>query len=173
VKKIIFSFLFLPLLCSAQKFYLQAGAGYRFASSSANQGYAIELSTGIKIGSLFRLGIGSSYLEENFNPNPNIPVYADFKVVGKGKIKPYAFFQPGYNIYKSNEIYFSDNNGNYTGPNYMTGRFAFNQGIGVIYKYAFLQAGFRILSYYLDNPYDNVKWYYQNTFGLTAGFSIP
>ena len=173
LKKILLISLSLPIFCHAQKLYLQAGAGYKFPSSSANQGYAIELSTGIKIGSYFRLGIGSSYLEENFNPNPNIPVYADFKLVGKGIIKPYVFFQPGYDIYKSNVTYFLDHDGNYTLPRYMTGRFCFNQGIGLKYKYAFLQAGFRILTYYLDDPYSNNKTLAQYTFGLTAGFAIP
>jgi hypothetical protein len=173
MKKLLLISFLLPAVCSAQKIYLQGGAGYKFSSSSANEGYALEFCTGIKIGSFFRLGIGSSYLEENFNPNPNIPVYADLKLVGKGIIKPYVFFQPGYDIYKSNEIYFLDHNGNYTMLRYMTGSFCFNQGMGLMYKYAFLQAGFRILTYYLDDPYSSHKTLAQYTFGLTAGFMVP
>ncbi len=140
LKKIVLtSIILLPFFCSAQKFYLQTGAGYQFASSSANEGYAIELSTGLQLNSHFRLGLGASYLEQNDNVNPAfVPVYADIKLMGNGRIKPYVFFQPGYCIYKSKTVYYIDYNGNDLGSGYYRGGFYSYQGIGVMYKYAFL-----------------------------------
>ena len=103
MKNTLLIFLLLPFFSSAQKFYLQAGAGYQFPSSSANKAYAIELSSGVQLGSHFRLGIGGSYMDYKNNIEAAyVPVYVDLKLMGSGKIKPYVFFQPGFCIYKSN-----------------------------------------------------------------------
>src|SRR5258708_4806043 len=82
------------------------------AQFSNNKGYAIELSTGIQMSPHFRLGIGSSYLEQDYNIGAAfVPVYIDLKLMGSGKFKPYVFFQPGFCIYKSNIYYILDYNG--------------------------------------------------------------
>ena len=171
---ILFLTVFIPVFCSAQKFYLLTGAGYQFASSNSKNGYAIELSSGININPLFHLGIGVSYLKEDQTYTSGyVPVYADLKIIGKGKIKPYVFLQPGYGIYKSPTIYFTDYNGNLIGTGHTLGGFSSNQGIGIIYKFAFLQAGYRIQNYSLKNPGNVTDSYSQNTFGLTAGLALP
>ena len=83
----------------------------------------------------FRLGLGASYVEQNYNVNPAfLPVYADLKLMGTGKIKPYVFFQPGYCIYKSKTVYYADYNGNDQASGYYRGEFCSNQGIGIMYK---------------------------------------
>jgi hypothetical protein len=174
MKKKFLLILLFPFTCFAQKFYFQAGAGYQFPSSSANQGYAIELSSGVQMGPHFRLGVGTSYLEQNYNIGAAfVPVYADLKLLGSGKLKPYIFFQPGFCIYKSNEVFYLDYNGNELGKGYLNGSFCSNQGIGLIYKYVFLQAGFRAISLVSTSSYDPHKTYGQYTFGVTAGISLP
>jgi hypothetical protein len=171
---LLFLVVFIPVFCSAQNFYLQAGAGYQFASSNSKSGYALELSSGIKFNPFFRLGIGVSYLKEDqVYTSGYIPVYVDIKLIGKGRIKPYVFFQPGYGIYKSPTIYFTDFNGDLIGTGHTMGGFSSNQGIGLIYKFAFLQAGYRIQNYSLKNPANITDSYSQNTFGITAGFAFP
>ncbi len=174
MKNILFLFFLSPIFCSAQKDYLQTSAGYTFATSNANNGWALEMSAGIKLHSIFRVGIGVSYLKENkAYTSGYIPVYADLKIVGKGLIKPYLFIQPGYGIYKSPVIYFTDFSGNLTGTGHTVGGFSSNQGIGVIYKYVFLQVGYRIESYSLKEPNQSSYSYTHNIFGITAGFTIP
>ncbi|HEY4935841.1 MAG TPA: outer membrane beta-barrel protein [Puia sp.] len=174
MKNLFLLFVMLPVFCSAQNFYLQAGAGCQFASSNSKNGYAFELSSGIKFNPFFRLGIGVSYLKEDqAYTSGYIPVYADIKLIGKGKIKPYIFLQPGYGIYKSPTIYFTDFNGDLIGTGHTMGGFSLNQGIGLIYKYAFLQAGYRIQNYSLKNPDNITDSYSQNTFGITAGLALP
>ncbi len=171
---VLFLVAFIPILCSAQKFYLQTGAGYQFASSNSKEGYALELSSGIKINSFLRLGIGVSYLKEDQAfTSGYVPVYADLKLIGKGKIKPYVFLQPGYGIYKSPAIYFTDYNGNLIGEGHTKGGFSSNQGIGLIYKFIFLQAGYRIQNFSLKTPMNITDSYIQNSFGITAGLAIP
>ncbi|HEY4965331.1 MAG TPA: hypothetical protein VII28_02985, partial [Puia sp.] len=92
MKNTLLILILVPFFSSAQKFYLQAGAGYQFPSSSANKGYAIELSTGVQLGSHFRLGVGGSYLEANHYVDAAfVPVYVDLRLMGKGKLKPYVF----------------------------------------------------------------------------------
>src|SRR5450432_4411886 len=173
MKNTLLIFLLLPFFSSAQKFYLQAGAGYQFPSSSANKGYAIELSSGIQLGSHFRLGIGSSYLEQDYNIGAAfVPVYVDLKLMGSGKFKPYVFFQPGFCIYKSNIFYDIDYNGNEIGYGYLKGSLCSDQGIGITYKYVFLQAGFRIISLVSTDPIDPLRVYGQYTFGITAGIAL-
>jgi hypothetical protein len=153
---------------------LQAGAGYQFPSSSANQGYAIELSSGFQLGTYFRVGVGSSYLEENYNIGaPFVPVYVDLKLMGGGKLKPYVFFQPGFCIYKSNTIYYVDDVGNEIGSGYQKGGPCLNQGIGITYKYVFIQAGFRAIYLLSSSALDPHKAYGQYTFGITAGVAVP
>jgi len=153
---------------------LQAGAGYQFASSSANQGYAVELSAGLQMGTHFRLGVGSSYLEQNWNIGAAfVPVFVDVKLIGSGKIKPYVFFQPGFCIYQSNIFYYVDDLGNDIGTGYLDGSLCFNQGVGLIYKYFFIQAGFRAITLVSTSYLDPHKTYAQYTFGITAGIAIP
>jgi Outer membrane protein beta-barrel domain len=165
---------FVPVLCNAQNFYLQAGSGYQFASSNSKNGYALELSSGIKINPFLRLGIGVSYLKEDQAfTSGYIPVYADLKLIGKGKIKPYVFLQPGYGVYKSPTIYFTDFNGDLIGTGHTMGGFSSNQGIGLIYKFVFLQAGYRIQNFSLKTPENITDSYSQNTFGITAGLALP
>lgn len=174
MKKFTFLFILFPVFCSAQKYYLQTGAGYKSGSSNANNGYALELSAGVNLHSIFRLGIGVSYLrEDRAYTSGYVPVYADLKVIGHGVVKPYIFVQPGYGIYKSPIIYFTDFNGNLIGTGHTVGGFSSNQGIGVIYKYAFLQAGYRIENYSLNMPTTSKYTYSYNTFGITAGVAIP
>jgi hypothetical protein len=174
MKNILFLFVLLPIFCSAQKDYLQTGAGYTFASSNANNGWALEMCAGVKLHSIFRVGIGVSYLKENkAYTSGYVPVYADLKIVGRGSIKPYIFAQPGYGIYKSPVIYFTDFNGDLIGTGHTVGGFSSNQGIGLIYKYVFLQVGYRIESYSLKEPNQNSYSYTYNIFGITAGIAIP
>jgi hypothetical protein len=153
---------------------LQAGAGYQFPSSSANKAYEIGLSSGVQLGSHFRLGIGCSYLDYKNNIEAAyVPVFVDLKLLGSGKIKPYVFFQPGFCIYKSNTIIYTDYTGNELGTGYLKGSLCFNQGIGIIYKYFFLQGGFRAISLVSTSPYDQHTVYGQYTFGITAGIALP
>ena len=174
MKNTLLIFIFVPFCSSAQKFYLQAGAGYQFPSSSANNAYAIELSSGVQLGSHFRLGIGSSYLNYKNNIEaPYVPVFVDLKLLGSGKIKPYIFFQPGFCIYKSNTIIYIDDNGDELGRGNLKGSFCSNQGLGIIYKYAFLQAGFRTIYEVSTSPFDQHEVYGQYTFGITAGIALP
>jgi hypothetical protein len=174
MKNAFLIFILLPLFSSAQKYYLQAGAGYQFPSSSANKGYAIELNTGVQMSPHFRLGIGGSYLEQNFNIGAAfVPVYVDLKLMGSGKFKPYVFFQPGFCIYKSNIYYILDYNGDEIGSGYYKGSLCSDQGIGITYKYVFLQAGFRMISLVSTSPADPHKVYGQYTFGITAGVALP
>jgi hypothetical protein len=171
---VLFLVVFIPVFCSAQKFYLQMGAGYQFASSISKDGYALELSSGIKINPFFRLGVGVSYLKEDQAfTSGYIPVYADLKLIGKGKIKPYVFLQPGDGIYKSPAIYFTDYNGNLIGEGHTKGGFTTNQGIGLIYKFIFFQGAYRIQNFSLKTPEKITDSYNQNTFGITVGLAIP
>ena len=126
------------------------------------------------MGSHFRLGIGSSYLEQDYNIGAAfVPVYVDLKLMGSGKFKPFVFFQPGFCIYKSTPVYYLDYNGFEIGSGYLKGSLCSDQGIGIIYKYVFLQAGFRIISLVSTSPVDPHKVYGQYTFGITAGLAIP
>lgn len=174
LKHTLLILILLPFFSSAQKFYLQAGAGYQFPSSSANKAYAVELSTGVQLNPHFRVGVGISFMDYKGNLEaPYVPVFVDLKLLGSGKIKPYVFFQPGFCIYKSNTYIYIDDNGDELDRGYMKGSFCSNQGLGIIYKYAFLQAGFRYIIEVPTSPYDQHNAYGQYTFGVTAGIGIP
>jgi len=174
MKKILFIFLLLPAFCNAQKWYVQYGAGYEDETTTNTNGYSLDINSGLSFGSIFRLGIGTSYFRCNqcFG-SAYVPVYADLKIVGMGKLKPYIFFQPGYGIYTSEPITAMDINSNEVGTIYMHGGYSYNTGIGIIYKYAFLQLGYRMLTYTLKSP-DFSKLIFTHYFmGISAGVSIP
>ena len=174
MKNVLFIFLFVPAFCNAQKWYVQYGAGYEAETTTITNGYSLDISTGLSIGSIFRVGIGTSYLRCNqCVGSAYIPVYADLKIVGKGKIKPYIFFQPGYGIYTSQPITVMDGNSNEVGTIYMHGGYSYNTGIGIIFKYAFLQLGYRMLTFTLKTPDFGTTINSHFLTGITAGFSIP
>ena len=173
MKNVLFIFLFVPAFCNAQKWYVQYGAGY-FESAGSNNGYSMEISSGISVKSIFRLGIGTSYININQHyGTAYVPVFADLKIVGKGKFRPYIFLQPGYGIYTSQPITVMDGNSNEVGTIYMHGGYSYNTGIGIIFKYAFLQLGYRMLTFTLKTPDFGTTINSHFLTGITAGFSIP
>jgi hypothetical protein len=172
MKNALLIFLLLPLSSSAQKFYLQAGAGYVFPDYPGNSGVVADLNGGWNITSTFRMGIGGSYTKGKlWVGNAYIPLYADFKYLWPCKLRPYIFIQPGYGLYKSEPIYDMASN-----PNkiiYMHGGFTSNQGIGLLYQYVYLQISYRMENITYKPPGFSTIVYHDYYLEISAGGSIP
>jgi hypothetical protein len=172
MKNALLIFFLLPFFSSAQKFYLQAGAGYVFPDYPGNSGVVADLNGGLNIGSTFRIGVGGSYTKGKlWVGNAYIPIYADLKYLWPGELRPYIFIQPGYGLYKSEPIYDM-----VSIPNkiiYMHGGFTSNQGIGLLYKFAYLQISYRMENINYKPPEFSTIVYHDYYLEISAGISLP
>ena len=175
MKKLTFLALIIPFFSIAQTKYLQAGAGYSIAINHSRPYYsglpnefAAEIAGGFNVSKVFSFGIGASYLAFGKRYNPYIPVYADIKINGSGKVKPYIFVQPGYGFYRSESKTLINQGGYYISGFHSKGGFYSNLGVGVSFRVFYFQIGHRFITF--DDP-DHPRTY--SSVGFTAGVLIP